>query len=93
MIRGVWPIIRNCLGYSDQRLVKFACLCVIYVINSYYRSSLENLEILIDAEIITTVNVLLLPTGGSPLTAANTFTQLLRALATSARASPNIMTS
>jgi E3 ubiquitin-protein ligase TRIP12 len=35
MIRGVWPIIRNCLGYSDQRLVEFACLCVIRVIDSY----------------------------------------------------------
>ncbi|KAI0272306.1 hypothetical protein BC834DRAFT_1030472 [Gloeopeniophorella convolvens] len=90
MIRGVWPIIRNCLGYSDQRLVEFACLCVIRVIDSYYRSSPENLEILVDAELITAINVLLLPAGGSPLIAANTFTQLLRALATSARASPNI---
>jgi len=90
MIRGVWPIIRNCLGYSDQRLVEFACLCVIRVIDSYYRSSPENLEILVDAELISAVNVLLLPAGGSPLIAANTFTQLLRALATSARASPNI---
>jgi E3 ubiquitin-protein ligase TRIP12 len=90
MIRGVWPIIRNCLGYSDQRLVEFACLCVIRVIDSYYRSSPENLEILVNAELITAVNVLLLPAGGSPLIAANTFTQLLRALATSARASSNI---
>ncbi|KAI0306092.1 hypothetical protein B0F90DRAFT_1808594 [Multifurca ochricompacta] len=69
MIRSVWPIIRNCLGYSDQRLVEFACLCVIRVIDSYYRSSPENLEILVDAELIAA---------------------LLRALATSARASPNI---
>ena len=90
MIRGVWPIIRNCLGYPDQRLVEFAYLCVIRVIDSYYWSSPENLEILVDAELITAVNVLLLPAGGSPLIAANTFTQLLRALATSARANPNI---
>jgi E3 ubiquitin-protein ligase TRIP12 len=75
MIRGVWPIIRNCLGYSDQRLVEFACLCVIRVIDSYYRSSPENLENLVDAELITAVNLLLLPAGGSPLIAANTFTQ------------------
>ncbi|KAF8262629.1 hypothetical protein EI94DRAFT_1773142 [Lactarius quietus] len=79
MIRGVWPIIRNCLGYSDQRLVEFACLCVIRVIDSYYRSSPENLEILVDAELIAAVNVLLLPAGGSPLIAANTL-----------RTSPNI---
>ena len=87
MIRGVWPIIRNCLGYSDQRLVEFSCLCVIRVIDSYYRSSPENLESLVDAELIRAVNLLLLPAGGSPLIASNTYTLLLRALATSARAS------
>ncbi|KAF8268417.1 hypothetical protein EI94DRAFT_1800535 [Lactarius quietus] len=48
----------------------------------------ENLEILVDAKLIVTMNVLLLPTGGLPLIVANMFTQLLRALATSARASP-----
>ena len=88
MIRGVWHLIRNCPGHSDQRLVEFACLCVIHVINSYYRSYPENLEILVDAELITAVHVL--PRWCSPFVAANTFTQLLRALATSARASPNI---
>ena len=35
-------------------------------------------------------SALSIPAGGSPLIAANTFTQLLRALATSAHASPNI---
>ncbi|KAI0042289.1 hypothetical protein FA95DRAFT_1500247 [Auriscalpium vulgare] len=90
MIRGVWPIIRNCLGYSDQRLVEFACLCVIRVIESYYRTSTESLESLVDVDLIKAVNLLLLPAGGSPLIAANTFTQLLRALATSARVSPKI---
>lgn len=90
MIRGVWPIIRNCLSYSDQRLVEFACLCVIRVIDSYYRSFPENLEALVDTELIKAVNLLLLPAGGSPLIAPNTFTLLLRALATSARSSPKI---
>lgn len=90
MIRGVWPIIRNCLGYSDQRLVEFACLCVIRVVDSYYRASTENLESLVDTDLIKAVNQLLLPAGGSPLIAANTFTLLLRAIATSARASPKI---
>ena len=56
----------------------------------YYRSSPENLEFLVDAELITAINVLLLPDGSPPLIAANTFTQLLPALATSAPASPNI---
>lgn len=90
MVKGVWPIIRGCLSYSDQRLVEFACLCVIRVIDSYYRSPVENLESLVDTELIRAVNQLLLPAGGSPLIASNTFTLLLRALATCARASPKI---
>lgn len=90
MINGAWPIIRNCLSYSDQRLVEFACLCVIRVIDSYHRSSTENLESLVDTDLIMAVNQLLSPAGGSPLIAANTYTSLLRALATSARASATI---
>lgn len=90
MIRGVWPIIRNCLAYSDQRLVEFACLCVIRVVDSYHRASTENLESLVDVDLIKAVNQLLLPAGGSPLIASNTYTLLLRALATSARASAKI---
>ncbi|KAI0664313.1 hypothetical protein C8Q70DRAFT_946839 [Cubamyces menziesii] len=90
MIRAVWSIIRNCLGYSDQRLVEYACLCVIRIIDSYYRSSPENLEALVDADLIHAVNMLLLPAGGSPLIAASTYTLLLRALATCARVSPKV---
>ncbi|EIW79108.1 hypothetical protein CONPUDRAFT_59237 [Coniophora puteana RWD-64-598 SS2] len=90
MIQGVWPIIRNCLSYSDQRLVEFACLCVIRVIDSYHRSSTENLENLLDTEAVGAINQLLMPPGGSPLIAANTYTLLLRALATAARSSPKI---
>jgi len=90
MVKGVWPIIRGCLSYSDQRLVEFACLCVIRVVDSYHRSSIENLQLLVDRDLIKAVNQLLLPAGGSPLIASNTFTLLLRALATCARASSKI---
>lgn len=90
MIRGVFSIIRDCLGYSDQRLVEFACLCVIRVIDSYHRASTENLENLLDETSIRAINLLLMPSGGSPMIAANTYTLLLRALATAARASPKI---
>lgn len=90
MISGVWPIIRNCLAYSDQRLVEFACLCVIRVIDSYHRTSVENLEALVDTELIRAVNQLLIPAGGSSLVAPNTYTLLLRALSTAARASPKV---
>lgn len=90
MVHSVWPIIRNCLTYSDQRLVEFASLCVIRVIDSYHRSSIAKLEVLIDVPLIQAVNQLLMPPGGSPLIAQNTYTLLLRALATCARGSPNI---
>ncbi|KAG6833243.1 hypothetical protein H0H87_009864 [Tephrocybe sp. NHM501043] len=90
MIKGVWPIIRNCLTYSDQRLVEFACLSVIRVIDSYHRTPTDNLEALVDTDLIRAINTLLLPAGGSPLIAPNTYTLLLRALATAARASPKI---
>ncbi|KAG5340284.1 hypothetical protein C0989_002300 [Termitomyces sp. Mn162] len=90
MIKGVWPTIRNCLTYSDQRLVEFACLCVIRVIDSYYRASTDNLEELVDTDLIKAINTLLLPAGGSSLVAPNTYTLLLRALATATRASPKI---
>ncbi|KAG6812730.1 hypothetical protein H0H92_000947 [Tricholoma furcatifolium] len=90
MIKGVWPIIRNCLTYSDQRLVEYACLSVIRVIDSYHRGPSDNLEALVDADLIKAINTLLLPAGGSPLIAPNTYTLLLRALATAARASPKI---
>ncbi|KAK0202726.1 hypothetical protein DFS33DRAFT_1488831 [Desarmillaria ectypa] len=90
MILGVWPIIRNCLAYSDQRLVEFACLCIIRVVDSYHRSCTENLESLVDTALIRAVNQLLMPAGGSSMIAANTFTLLLRALATAARCSPKI---
>ena len=36
-----------------QRLVEFACLSVIRVLDSYYQSSPENFEILVDAELIS----------------------------------------
>ena len=90
MIKDVWPIIRNCLGYADQRLVDYASLCVIRVIESYHRSHSDKLEVLVDADLIRAINMLLLPSGGSSLVPPGTFTLLIRSLATAARASPNI---
>ncbi|KIJ55771.1 hypothetical protein M422DRAFT_152050 [Sphaerobolus stellatus SS14] len=90
MIRDVFPILRNVLGYSDQRLVEFACLCIIRVIESYHRSSPGLLESLIDADLIRAVHALLLPAGGSPLISAPTYTLFLRALGTAAKASAKI---
>lgn len=90
MIKEVWPIIRNCLGYADQRLVDFASLCVIRTIDSYYRAHADKLESLVDADLIRAINALLLPAGGSSLIPPNTSTLLIRSMATAARASATI---
>jgi E3 ubiquitin-protein ligase TRIP12 len=91
MIQSVWPIIRNCLSYSDQRIVEYACICVIRVVDAYHRSSTDFLEKLMDIELIRSINVLLLPSGGSSLIATSTYTLLIRALAISTRASSAVM--
>lgn len=88
MIREVFPIIRNVLGYSDQRLVEFACLCVIRTVESFYRSSPELLDNILDFDTIKAINSLLLPAGGSPLVSPATYTSFLRVLASSAKVSP-----
>ena len=67
MVKDVWPIIRNCLGHADQKLVDYATLCVIRVIESYHCSRASRLEALVDADLIKAVNALLLPAGGSLL--------------------------
>ncbi|KAF8519043.1 hypothetical protein BU17DRAFT_48078 [Hysterangium stoloniferum] len=90
MIRDVFPILRNVLGYSDQRLVEYACLCVIRIIESYHRTSPGLLETLIDTDLIRAIHALLLPAGGSPLISSNTYMLFLRALGTAAKASPKI---
>ncbi|TDL21828.1 hypothetical protein BD410DRAFT_771174 [Rickenella mellea] len=90
MIKEVWPIIRNCLSYADQRLVDFAAQCVIRVVESYHRAHAEKLEALVDRDLIRAVNTLLLPAGGSPLVPPGTFTHLIKALATASRASPGV---
>lgn len=87
-IKQVFPIIRNVLGYSDQRLVEYACLCVIRVIESFHRASPDLLDTLLDAETVKAINILLLPAGGSPLVSPSTYTNFLRVLAMAAKASP-----
>ncbi|KIO30590.1 hypothetical protein M407DRAFT_14294 [Tulasnella calospora MUT 4182] len=86
-IREVFPIIRNVLSYSDQRLVEYACQCVIRVIESFHRSSPDHLDSLMDAETVRAINLLLLPAGGSPLIGPSTYTSLLRVLASAAKSS------
>ncbi|KZT55287.1 hypothetical protein CALCODRAFT_498890 [Calocera cornea HHB12733] len=89
MVKEVFPIIRNVLAYSDQRLVESACLCVTRILDSY-RNRPDLLENIVDADLVTSINTLLHPSGGSPLISSNSYAQILRSLATSAKASPKV---
>ncbi|KAG8933673.1 Ubiquitin fusion degradation protein 4 [Tulasnella sp. 418] len=89
-IKQVLPVIRGVLSYSDQRLVEYACLCIIRTVESFYRSSPDLLEVILDEGTIRAVNALLTPTTGSTVISPSTFTNLLRVLSVSARASPKV---
>jgi E3 ubiquitin-protein ligase TRIP12 len=90
MVRGVLPVIRGVLGSPDQRLVENAALCIIRIIESYHRSSADNLTSLLDSELIQAICTLLLPGSSTPLLSPNTYTLFIRALSTAAKASPKI---
>lgn len=88
-IREVFPILRDTLSQADQRLVEQATLAVVRTIEAY-RFNAEHLEGLLDVPTVVAVNSLLMPSGGSPLLSPNTYTQLLKALTTSARSSAKV---
>ncbi|TIC56498.1 hypothetical protein E3Q05_01686 [Wallemia mellicola] len=81
--------IRDVLGYSDQRLVEQACLCVVRIIDSYKNKPDLIEKLLEDGTLITGVVNLLSPSGsgGTPLITINTFTALLRAMSSASKAS------
>ena len=86
MTHGTWPIIHNCLGCSDRCLVEYACLCCMSSWSSVLtagcsRKTSRSCQ-------CGTNGGRQIPAGSSPLVVADPFTQLLRALATSARQVP-----
>ncbi|KLT39033.1 hypothetical protein CC85DRAFT_298164 [Cutaneotrichosporon oleaginosum] len=89
MVREVFPILREVLTQSDQRLVEQATLAVVRSLESY-RHSAENLEGLLDLETVVAINALLTPSGGSPIISDTTYTHLLKALSAAARASAKV---
>ncbi|KAK4687050.1 E3 ubiquitin-protein ligase TRIP12, partial [Tremellales sp. Uapishka_1] len=89
MVQEVFPIIRDVLTQADQRLVEQATLAVVRTIEAY-RHNAEHLEGLLDVSTVVAVNALLMPSGGSPLVSASTYTHLLKSLTTSARSSAKV---
>jgi E3 ubiquitin-protein ligase TRIP12 len=88
-IREVFPVLRQVLSYSDQRLVEQATLAVVRTLESY-RSNASHLEGLLDTSTVSAINALLIPSGGSPLISSSTYTSLLKVLTTATRASPTV---
>lgn len=86
MIRDVFPILRDVLTQADQRLVEQATLAVVRTLEAY-RHNASHLEGLLDLPTVVAINALLMPAGGSPLVSDSTYTHLLKALTSSARAS------
>lgn len=89
MIREVFPILRDVLTQTDQRLVEQATLAVLRTLESY-RHNAEHLEGLLDLPTVVAINALLMPAGGSPIISDSTYTHLLKALTSAARASAKV---
>lgn len=89
MVRDVFPILRDVLTQTDQRLVEQATLAVLRTLESY-RHNAEHLEGLLDLPTVVAINALLVPSGGSPLISDSTYTHLLKALTSAARASSKV---
>lgn len=89
MIRDVFPMIRNVLGYPDSKLVEQASTIVVRTLESY-RHRADLLEQLLDEETLRAINNLLLPGGTSSTLSATSYTSLVKALSTAARASPAV---
>lgn len=87
MVRDVMPIVKNVLGYSDQRVVEQACLAVVRIVESY-RHYPDKLEALLTADILASIRVLLNP--DSTTVGTGTYTQTLKMLSTASRASPAV---
>jgi E3 ubiquitin-protein ligase TRIP12 len=87
MVRDVMPIIKNVLGYPDQKVVEQACLAVVRIVESY-RHYPDKLEALLTADLLSAIRALLNP--DSTTVGAGTYTQILKMLATASKASPQV---
>ena len=89
MVKDVFPMLRNVLGYPDQRLVEQGSLAVLRAIESF-RHRADHLETLLDVDLVKALNQLLNPAGGSAVLTPATYTHLLKALTTAAKVSPKV---
>jgi E3 ubiquitin-protein ligase TRIP12 len=86
-VLDVMPILRGVLGTSDQKVLEQACLCVCRI-TECFRHQDDKLEQLVSEELLQAILRLLLP-GTTNLISPKIHTMFLRALAFTARASPD----
>ena len=87
MVKDVMPIIKNVLGYPDQRVVEQSCLAVVKIVDSY-RHYPDKLEALLSTELLASIRSLLNP--DSTTVGTGTYTQILKMLSTASKASPQV---
>lgn len=87
MVRDVMPILKNVLGYPDQRVVEQGCLAVVRIVESY-RHHPDKLGALLTADLLAAVRALLNP--DSAAVGAGTCTQILKMLAIASKGSPEV---
>ncbi|PLW48785.1 hypothetical protein PCASD_03238 [Puccinia coronata f. sp. avenae] len=90
MIRDVFPILRNILSYSDQRVCEQAVLAITRVTDSY-RHHPDKLQQLLTPEVLSSLTALLSPVGGTKIS-DNIFSAILKSFTNIGRSSPEVAT-
>jgi E3 ubiquitin-protein ligase TRIP12 len=90
MIRDVFPILRNVLSYSDQRVCEQAVLAITRVTDSY-RHHPDKLQQLLTPEVLSSLTALLSPVGGTKIS-DNIFSAILKSFTNIGRSSPEVAT-
>lgn len=90
MVRDVFPILRNVLSYSDQRVSEQAVLAITRVTDSY-RHHPEKLQQLLTPDVLSSLTSLLSPVGGTKIS-DNIFSAILKSFTNIGRSSPEVAT-
>ncbi|MBW0499959.1 hypothetical protein O181_039674, partial [Austropuccinia psidii MF-1] len=88
MVRDVFPILRNVLSYSDQRVSEQAVLAITRVTDSY-RHHPDKLQQLLTPNVLSSLTALLSPIGGTKIS-DNIFSAILKSFTNIGRSSPEV---
>ncbi|KNF05214.1 hypothetical protein PSTG_01838 [Puccinia striiformis f. sp. tritici PST-78] len=88
MVRDVFPILRNILSYSDQRVSEQAVLAITRVTDSY-RHHPDKLQQLLTPDVLSSLTALLSPVGGTKIS-DNIFSAILKSFTNIGRSSPEV---